>query len=177
MMKRMSLVLASVGLLLFAVPLEAQFIFVGGGLTIPTGDFGDFADTGWMTTGGFGVDIGESGLAAGVEGFYGQSSEEVGEADVDLYGAMGFLLYRVGNPARVGPYLFAGAGIHGVDVTDPATEDASETKFGYEFGAGLDFPFATRVGAWLEGRFMGSSAFESTNFFGILAGLAFSLGS
>lgn len=173
MMKRLSLALAAVGLLLFAVPLQAQGIFVGGGVTIPTGEFGDFADTGWLATGGFWFDLGDSGVAAGVEGFYGQNDHDTEGEKTNPYGAMGFLLYRVGSPERVGPYGFGGAGVIVHDFSS-ATESSSDTNFGYEFGAGLDFPFTTRVGAWLEARFMGSS---ETNFFGILAGLGFNLGN
>lgn len=174
MMKKLVGSLAFAGLaLLFAMPLQAQGVFLGGGVTIPTGDFGDFADTGWMTTGGFSVDIGDSGASAGLEGFYGQNNHETEGEKTNPYGAMGFLLYRVGNPSRVGPYVFGGAGILVHDFSS-AGESVSDTNFGYEFGAGLDFPFADRVGLWLEGRWMGAS---DTNFFGILAGLGFGLGS
>lgn len=177
MRKRMIGSLAVVGVaLLFALPLQAQSVYIGGGLTIPTGDFGEFADTGWMTAGGFMIDIGDSGASAGVEGFYSGASESDGDADASIYGAMATLLYRVGNPARVGPYIFGGAGLTAVDLDDPTDGDGSDEDFGYQFGAGLDFPFADRVGAWLEGRYMGSSVFEGTHFFAILAGLGFGLG-
>ncbi len=174
MWKRVSCSLAVATLaVLLAMPLQAQFVYVGGGVAIPTGEFGDFADTGWTSVAGIGFDIGDSGVAAGVEGFYGQNDHETEGDKTNPYGAMGFLMYRAGNPSRVGPYVFAGAGVLAADQS-VGTAESTETNFGYEFGAGLDFPFASRVGAWLEGRFMGSS---DANFFGILAGLGFGLGS
>lgn len=168
-------------LMLSAAPgsVFGQGIFAGGGVTIPTGDFGDFADTGWIASAGFSFDVGDAGLSAGVEGFYGENKHDAdvsGVADGDKtnpYGAMGFLLYRAGDPESVGPYFYGGAGLM-VHKFSPATgEGDSETNFGYEAGAGLDFPFADNVGAWVEGRFMGSS---DTNFFGIVAGLGLGLG-
>lgn len=174
---RKALSLLTTFLFLLAVPaaVSGQGIFVGGGVTIPTGDFGDYADTGWLASAGFSFDIGEAGLSAGVEGFYGENKHSDVDGDkTNPYGAMGFLLYRAGNAESVGPYFYGGAGLL-VHRFSPASGDSeSDTNFGYEAGAGLDFPFSDNVGAWVEGRFMGAS---DTNFFGIVAGLGFGLGS
>jgi opacity protein-like surface antigen len=116
-------------------------------VTIPTGDFGEFADTGWMATGGFSVGVGDSGLSAGVEGFYGENKHETEGESTKPYGAMGFLLYRAGSPESVGPYFYGGAGILVHKFSVDSGEGSSESNFGYEFGAGLDFPFGDSVGA------------------------------
>jgi hypothetical protein len=40
------------GLAATSNPLSAQFVFLGGGATIPVSDYGDYADTGFLVTGG-----------------------------------------------------------------------------------------------------------------------------
>ncbi len=35
-----------------AKELDKQFVFLGGGATIPVSDYGDYADTGFLVTGG-----------------------------------------------------------------------------------------------------------------------------
>ena len=121
----------------------------------------------------FSFDVGTEGLSAGVEGFYGENKHETEGDKTNPYGAMGFLLYRAGNPESVGPYFYGGAGILVHKFSSDTTEGGSDTNFGYEFGAGLDFPFSENVGAWVEGRYMGSS---DTTLFGIMAGLGFGVG-
>lgn len=171
--------LSAVATLLFLLAAPAavvgQGIFVGGGVTFPTGDFKDVdgADTGWLATAGFSFDVGDAGLSAGVEGFYGENKHDTDGDKTNPYGAMGFLLYRAGNPETVGPYAFGGAGILVHKFSSDTTEDSTKTNFGYEFGAGLDIPVGSNVGVWLEGRYMGSS---DTNFFGIIAGLGLGVG-
>jgi hypothetical protein len=169
--------LSAVATLLFLLAAPStvfgQGIFVGGGVTIPTGDFGDFADTGWMAIGGFSFDVGDGGVSAGLEGFYGENKHDTEGDKTNPYGAMAFLLYRAGNPESVGPYLYGGAGILIHKFSSDTSEGGSDTNFGYEFGAGLDFPFGDNVGGWLEGRYMGST---DTTLFGILAGLGFGVG-
>lgn len=175
MRKTLSAVATLLVLLAAPTTVLGQGIFVGGGVTIPTGDFGDFADTGWLASGGFSFDVGDGGVSAGVEGFYGENKHETDGDKTNPYGAMGFLLYRAGNPESVGPYFYGGAGIlvHKFSSDSSPSEDSTDTNFGYEFGAGLDFPFGSNVGAWLEGRYMGSS---DTKLFGIIAGLGFGVG-
>lgn len=176
---RKALSLLATFLFLLAAPsaVSGQGIFIGGGVTIPTGDFGDSeqvgAKTGWIASGGFSFDVGENGLSAGVEGFYGENKHETEGDKTNPYGAMGFLLYRAGNPESVGPYFYGGAGLMVHKFSSDTREDSTETNFGYEFGAGLDFPFGDSVGAWVEGRYMGSS---DTTFFGIVGGLGIGVG-
>lgn len=154
---------------------QAQGIYFGGGVTIPTGDLDDEAgaDTGWMGVAGISFDIGDSGLSVGGEGFFGQNSLPADGDDVSIYGAMGTVLLRIGDEDVIGPYVFGGAGLMATNPSIEADPDLeTESEFGYQFGAGLDVPLGS-VGLWVEGRFMGS---DTSTLFGVLAGLGIGIG-
>ena len=177
MKKRSVLILAAFAFLAFAIPAQAQTtLYIGAGGSFPTGDFGDYANTGWIGTAGALFAVGAPGLSAGAEFFYGQNNHksELSE-DVDSkttpWGFMGILDYSFGEAGSIQPYLFGGAGVL---IHKFSTEgfSESETKFGWEFGAGLAFPIGATSSIYAEGRYVGS---EYTKYFAALAGFAFDL--
>ncbi len=176
---RVRFITAAAVLSFLALPATTQaqtaFLWAGGGVTFPTGDYSDATDTGWLGTAGIGVNIGGSGAAVFGEGIYGQNSfAGTADGNAKLFGAMGGLIYRAGDPANVGPYGFVGGGLL---VVDPSDGD-SESNFGYEVGIGLDVPTSGNVGFWFEVRYMGSTGSDTVdaNIFGILAGIGVGLG-
>jgi len=186
MKNRVLSMVAAGALLLFAAPAatQAQWVWAGAGLSVPTGDFGDVTDTGWLGTVGVGFPIGESGLGVSAEGFYGQNNaseeaEALGLDKANIYGVMGNVGYRLGDPESVGAYLFAGAGLLAAKASPTTGESETDSNFGYQFGAGVDVPVGGSVGVWVEGRYMGASGGDDsgdTNLFAILAGLGFGVG-
>ena len=177
-MTKRSLDLAGAALiLLFALPAAtvAQSVYAGFGASVPVGDFGDFADTGWLAVAGFGIPVGDAPIQVGAEGFYGQNNHSDVEGDkTNPYGVMGTVLYNVGSDDSIGPYLFGGAGLLVHKFSTDATEGgASESQFGYQAGIGLDIPFGGSVAAWVEARYMGS---KDTDFVGFLGGLSVGIG-
>lgn len=185
MRNRVLTMVAAGALLLVAAPAatQAQWVWVGGGLSIPTGDAGDALNAGWMGTVGVGFPIGESGLGVAAEGFYGQnnaSDEAVGLDKANIYGAMANIGYRIGDPASIGAYLFGGAGLMAVKASPETGESETDSNFGYQFGAGVDVPVGSSVGLFFEGRYMGSTGADegesNLNLISILAGLGFGIG-
>ena len=179
-----SIVAAASILMLAPVAVFGQSIFVGGGVTFPTGDYGDYADTGWMGVAGVTFDLGTAGLWVGGEGFYGNNSHNAGDltptpqdedfGSTNLYGAMGLVGWGSGDGESLGFYVYGGAGLLVHDFSAPeGVEGGSESKFGYEAAAGVDFPLGGSTSLWGEGRFMGAS---DTTLFGIYAGLSFGIG-
>lgn len=164
-------------ILVLPLGLSAQSVFVLGGAAVPTGDYGDFADVGWMVSGGVTFDVGEGGLFAGVEGLYSRSGTELEDVSSKPYSAMGFLGYDLPTGGAVTPYLYAGAGIQGVTVS-AAGESDSESAFGYQFGAGLSFGTSGNVSPLVEVRYQGSGDEDvDLNFVGIAGGVSIGLGS
>ena len=175
-------------LLALAVPTLASAqasIFLGGGATIPTGDYGDYAKTGWMGQAGAVFNVGSNGLFVAGEGFYGSNTHEtIGTAAADktnLYGADGQVGYRFGDQEKAGLYVagLLGALIH---KYSPAT-GTGDSSTGILFGgiAGVDIPVG-KVNVWVEGRWMNGRHSEAgdswnTGFFGLFAGVSIPVGS
>ena len=175
MKKRLVLLLAVFALMGFAVPAQAQTtLYVGAGGSFPTGDFGDYANTGWMAIGGAVFGLGDSGFGVGGEIFYGQNNhnDDFGtvfeNSKTTPYGIMAIADYAFGSPDGLQPYLFGGLGLLVHKFSADNIDSESESQFGYQFGAGLAFP----IGLFVEGRYMGA---EDTKYFGVLAGWAFDL--
>ena len=76
--QRMLVAIAVTVVALFAAhQASAQtIIYVGGGATFPTGDFGDLANTGWQAIGGVLFPVGPEGLMVGADAFYGQNNHK-----------------------------------------------------------------------------------------------------
>ncbi len=182
MLKRSFSLLAALALVGFALPAQADAqatIYIGGGASFPTGEFGDYSNTGWLATGGVLVGVGPQGLDLGLELFYGQNNhkEEASffeNEKTSLYGAMAIVDYTFGEAGKIRPYVFGGLGIliHRFSAANISSQ--SDTNFGYEAGAGLAFPLGSgSTSLYVEGRYMGASG---TNLFGLLAGFAFGVG-
>ena len=121
------------------------------------------------------IGVVDRGAVMGAEVFYGQNNHKTEVAlendKTSPYGAMAVVDYGFKTGGKLMPYVFGGLGvlIHRFSSTELS---ASETQFGYEVGAGVDFGVSPKVGIFVEGRYMGSS---DTQFFAADAGLAFNL--
>jgi hypothetical protein len=175
--------LVAVALVAFAFPatLGAQSLYISGGATFPTGDFGDYADTGWMIAGGILFnDIATGGLSLGAEGFYGENKHG-GDGKTNPYGAMGIAVFNFPTDGSLAPYVFGGAGWLAHKYSAGGSEfdiDETTSSFGYQFGAGIGFAVSEKVSIYGEGRYMAGTGDNSgTKFLGAFAGLTFGLGS
>lgn len=182
MKKKSVLLFATLAFMGFAIPTQADAqsttLYISGGASFPTGDFGDYSNTGWMAAGGVLFGIGDSGFGAGAELFYGQNNHKdeasffQGEKTTP-YGAMAIVDYAFDTGSGVMPYLFGGLGLLVHRFSADNIESESDSQFGYQFGGGVGFPIGGTTQLYIEGRYMGSS---DTTFFGALAGFAFALG-
>lgn len=160
-------------LLLVPAVVHAQaYLFVGGGPTFPSGEYGDYANTGWMAHAGLGFPVGPQGMSVGVDAFYGQNNHSDIDGDkTNPLGAMGFLLYRLGNPERPGVYLFGEGGLlvhkYGSDTFD----SESDSQFAFGGGAGVSIPLGSKS-LFVEGHYTTS---DGTNFISAIAGITIGL--
>ena len=172
MFKRRVVPLLFALLLVPAVANAQVMLFLGGGPTFPSGEYSDYANTGWMGHAGVGFAVGPRGLTAGVDAFYGQNNHSDIEGDkTNPYGAMGFLAYRFGNPERPGIYLIGDAGFLVHKYGSDTFESESESQFAFGGGAGVEIPMGGKS-IFIEGHYTTS---DGTNFMSALVGIGFGL--
>lgn len=176
-MKRLTaaMMAGAVAVLVTASASQAQYVFLGGGASIPMGDFKDFAKTGWMAQAGLGADIGDKGLFIEAEGFYGKNKHKApddGDA-TNIIAGLAAVGYTFMQEKSVRPYVLGGAGFL-MHQFDPAVGDnETETKFAYTGAVGLGFRAGAKVNIWLEARFLGTA---DTKVLPIMAGLTINFG-
>jgi hypothetical protein len=135
----------------------AQFS-VGGGLDLPLSDFDDGFKTGFH--GLAGVSVIPSGWPVGIQ-VDGTYSQYKADSDLDvkeqlIYGTASIVYkFQTAEGSRFKPYLIGGGGVYngklkGDDV--PSGFDNSQTKFGFNAGAGFDIQ-AGSAALFAEGRF------------------------
>jgi hypothetical protein len=149
----------ALGLLVAAPAAHAQNarFGLGGGISIPLGDFGDGANVGWQGTGAVTFAPENSALGFQIDGTYSQFGLD-GPLDVNsrfIYGT-GNVVYTFSTApdTRFRPYLIGGAGIYNIGFTGDDADLAgdSSTEFGINAGAGFNFD-AGGTGLFIEGRF------------------------
>jgi opacity protein-like surface antigen len=171
MFRRVLLASAAALSLALIVPFTAQgqSVYVMGGASFPTSDFGDAFDTGWMVAGGITLPLGPGGFWFGVEGSYGQNGTAVDGIDVNPTGAMAILGFDLPVPV-LDPYVFGGAGLLSTKANVGDLSN-TETEFGYQLGAGLSLGSGP-ISPFIELRYESSTDIE---FFAAMAGLSFGL--
>jgi hypothetical protein len=166
------LMIASVAL---PTDLEAQTkLYAGGGGSFPTGEFGEYADTGWLVAGGVLFPISDHGLAAGVEAFYGSNERTSGAQGITYdspFGLVATVRYGITTLGSVEPYLSGGAGLHYMGSS--GGDGTVNISLGYQLGVGLGFKLSAITAIFAEGRY---TANADLGYLGLLGGLAFTLG-
>ena len=132
---------------------------VGGGISVPTGDFDDGAKLGWQGTAA--VRVLPQSLPVGfqLDGTFGRFSDE-SALDIQsqvVYGTANVVYrFQTAEATRFQPYLIGGIGVYNLDAKGDDVgligNPDSQTKFGINAGAGFDFK-AGSAGLFVEGRF------------------------
>jgi hypothetical protein len=178
-MKRVRLGILALALGLFATPAlhgqhrqptEGIRFGVGGGVILPTGDYGTLDKAGWHVLGLIQLPISQSAIHLRFDALYGSTSHKstVGPGNTKLTGGTADLLYHLGTrAASVRPYIMGGLGIF--DVSD----GSSTSKFAFGLGGGILFGVGT-MHAFLEGRYISvQTSPSSLTFIPISVGLMF----
>jgi len=148
---------------------SAQAIInIGGGLTLPTGEYNDYAKPGWLGHAGVAFPVGDAGLSVGAHGYYGSNSHGIDGDKTNLYGALGALGISFGDPEGVAPQVFGlvGSMTHQYKSESFPTLDGSQTGLGAGVGFGIGFPLGG-IGASVGGFFLtGFGDLDGTHIFG-----------
>ena len=141
----------------FAAPAAAQMpvqFGIGGGVTIPLGDFADGVGMGFH--GNALVQFTPAGSPVGirVDGMYSRFSfDDLDDANYQLISGTANAVYtfQTAESSMFHPYLIAGVGAYNNKATFGDVSD-SETKLGINAGAGFDYNAGGAV-IFVEGRF------------------------
>jgi hypothetical protein len=162
-----------------AVAQGAKFS-VGGGLTLPMGDFGDAASTGWHGLAAVGFQPANLPVGFQIDGMYQRFGFDDLPDDFDAHlqviqgTANVVYTFVTAEESTFHPYLIGGVGLYNAKTTgDDVPDGESDTDFGINAGAGFDFQ-AGNVGLFVEGRFHNIfSDPDNTNFIPITVGVRF----
>lgn len=141
-----------------AVAQGAKFS-LGGGVSLPLGDFGDVTSTGFHGLAAVGFQPANLPVGFQIDGMY----QRFGFDDVpDEFDANFQIIQGTANvvytfvtaeESTFHPYLIGGVGVYNSKATgDGVPDDESSTDFGVNAGAGFDIQ-AGAVGLFVEGRF------------------------
>lgn len=149
------------------------YIGFGGGVSIPTGDFGDSFGTGFLGQVVAGITGPTGKLGGRVNGTYTRHSHDIlDDTNVRFIGAMGDLVFTPGQPeAKMRPYLLGGLGFQ--NGKSNATGAEGSTEFAYNFGAGVNIGMG-RAKLFIEGRWLSiQTEGESTSLIPLSVGVRF----
>jgi Outer membrane protein beta-barrel domain len=172
-----AVLMASVG----AAPAMAQGakFSLGGGLTLPLGDFGDAAGTGFHGLAAVSFQPANFPIAIQVDGMYHRfgAEEDIFGDDVNFRFLQGtanaVYRFQTSEETKIRPYLIGGLGLYNSKATGDGVvgDPESTTDFGINGGAGFDFQ-AGAVALFVEGRFHNVfSDPENTNFIPLTVGV------
>jgi len=148
---------------------------VVAGASIPLGDFGDFAETGWHAGALVEWNSPVFPLGIRVDGVYhafGDKSTVESNASIVAGTVNGVWLFPMTQPSTVRPYLIGGGGIY----NERCDGCESQTKFGLNGGAGVSIPlsgFTSIIEARFHIVFDSDAGSSNTTFIPISVGLLF----
>lgn len=164
-----SLVPLTLGVVLFSSSAGAQIQpYVGAGMLSPSGEFADYAKSGWLAFVGLQRPFMDPRCVIGLTGSYGHAAHEGDQNEATNIPGLTVDLGYALSTGRFSPYLRGGVGFiqHRYDPGDTGFDDESETKFAFGVGAGVATPLGGNtlfVGAHYTGA-------EDTNFMSFYIG-------
>lgn len=125
---------------------------VGGGVSLPTGDFGNVATTGWHALAGIGVSSLMQAWGVRLDASYNQFGTDIGgnENPSVTSGTLNFTYRLPMTNSPLSPYIITGAGAYRFGCSGSGC--GSSTRFGWNAGLGTKFT-GLHLRGFLEARF------------------------
>lgn len=118
-------------------------INVGAGGNFPMGNYGEYANTGYVLSAGFLTPVGPKGVALGAQGLFAMNTHSTYDDDkTKLLGALATARYRFGDAATPGVFVVGNVGILRHQYSSDLFPSAESVGTGVAFGggAGIDIP-------------------------------------
>jgi hypothetical protein len=155
---------------------QTRFEFgVGGGISEPSGDFGNLAKTGWNGLGTVGIAPSSMPLAIQASGYFGENGFDAGSGKYQLAGVLGELRLILRTTGEIRPYVLFGGGAIDVKEAPDGFPSAHQTKGAIDGGIGLLFWAHKSTGLFVEARYVNVfTDVKKTEFIPVSVGLRFS---
>lgn len=143
---------------------------LAGGISLPTGSYGDFNESGFALVGGLGFAAPASPLRFRVEAAYNQFNHKRPFPESSRAGGFtgnGIYDFAMG-PGTPTPYAIGGIGFYGTRDSD---NQDSQWNVGWNLGGGIRFPL-TGFSVYVEARYHSVSSVD-VNFAPIVFGVVF----
>lgn len=174
-MKRTILGVAALALVFTASAAEAQRpvqFGVAAGASMPMGDFGDAAETGWHAGVVLGLSMPTAPVGVRIDGMY--NSFGFAEGIDETWNIISVTANATwGLPmaaAPLSPYLIGGLGMYRLGTSIEDTD--AETDFGFNVGAGVKFNLQG-FGTFIEARYNSVQSEGDLNYLPITFGIMF----
>lgn len=175
-MRRLTGLVGLAALLAFTSTLQAQhrelerrgYLGFGGGLGVPSGQFGADANLGWMGQAYAGYTTRKGLLGARLDATFGRNPFGTIGGFWTAGGTVNAVFTPGHRPANFHPYLIAGAGAYFVDASGAGS--SGETAVAFNGGAGVQFHLGHRSDFYMEGRFLTIRTERAVNMFPVTLG-------
>lgn len=133
------------------------YVGIGGGVSLPIGDFKDGVKLGFLGQVTGGVTLPNGILGFRVDGTYGLHKEkDPGTETIKLLSVTGDVVVSPKTSGKAAPYVLAGAGMLNIK------NGGSESAFAWNAGAGVVLK-SSKVGVYVEARFLSATKDGNTN--------------
>jgi hypothetical protein len=150
------------------------------GVSMPSGDFDNIANTGWGLGGSVGYGVGRNTMISGGVAFH-HFGDQFIDGHTNIVPITGSVDYGFNTRGRIRPWISGGLGVYDVSFEDdiPGTGivSDSEADFGFNFGFGIAAPLRSgnSWGAGFKFHHVVGNNFIDSNFIALQGGLAFPL--
>ncbi len=152
---------------------QAPSFWLGAGVTMPQGDYGDLASMGFHGMGAVSFGLGAGPLGVRVEGVYHRTSlENDVDGNTSIIGGMANLMYSFTTAGTVKPYLLGGAGYFKADAEVTGFGSFDESDLGFGGGGGVTFAMGGTT-LFAEVRYITVGGDVEADFLPITVGLKF----
>ena len=127
---------------------------LGGGISEPTGDYGDFTDLGWHGLATVAVVPNGSPLAIQVTGFYSQLDFKTIGGRWELGGGFGELRLDLLKRSKMTGSVLLGGGVIHAKAKPDVGGSTSDTRGAFDGGLGLTYNVTEMVGFFFQARYV-----------------------
>lgn len=117
-------------------------IGVSGGASLPTGDLGNSANTGWNLNGHLGLAAPAMPISFRGDVGYNNWGAKGGGASLHAWNLTGNAVYDIPQATGVSPYILGGLGAYKMGVSSGSTTINDNWRFGFQVGGGVKLPLS-----------------------------------